>query len=154
MDEAIIAYIRRQHNVLIGDDTAERIKKAIGSACLPDEGEGRTMSIKGLTRGVPRDIVVSEREIAQSLAEPVGAIIDAVNAALGETVPELAADIVERGIVLTGGGALLANLDRVLRYTTGLPVSVAENPSACVALGTGRALEQRRALNKVFLAAC
>jgi rod shape-determining protein MreB len=155
MDEAIIAYIRRQYNVLIGEDGAERIKKEIGSACLPEEGEGRIMKIKGrdLTHGLPTEIVVSERQIAQSLAEPVGAIIDAVTAALEQTVPELAAGVVDNGIVLTGGGALLANLDRVLRYTSGLPVSVAKDPLACVALGTGRALEHRRALNKVFLGA-
>ena len=153
MDEAIICYIRRQFDVLIGEDSAERIKQRIGSACLPQEGEGQIMKIKGrdLTRGMPREIVVSERQIAQSLAEPVGAIIDAVNVALEQTVPELAADIVEKGIVLTGGGALLANLDRVLRHTTGLPVSVAKDPLACVALGTGAALEQKRPLNKVFL---
>ena len=155
MDEAIIAHIRRNHNLLIGDSSAERIKKTIGSACLPQEGEGRTMNVKGrdLTRDMPAELVISEREIAQSLAEPVGAIIDAIDAALEQTVPELAADIVEKGIVLTGGGALLANLDRVLRHTTGLPVSIAEEPLACVALGTGRALEQKHALNKVFLAA-
>jgi rod shape-determining protein MreB and related proteins len=155
MDEAIVAHLRRRHNVLIGEDTAERVKKAIGSACLPEAGDGRTIRIKGraLRHGVPTKIVVTEREIAQSLAEPVGAIIDAVDAALGQTAPELAADIVEKGIVLTGGGALLANLDRVLRYTTGLPVSVASDPLACVALGTGRALEERRSMSKVFLAA-
>src|SRR4051794_28553445 len=156
MDEAIICYIRRQFDLLIGEDSAERIKRGIGSACLPQEGEGQIMKIKGrdLTRGMPREIGVSERQIAQSLAEPVGAIIDAVNVALEQTVPELAADIVEKGIVLTGGGALLANLDRVLRHTTGLPVSVAKDPLACVALGTGAALEQKRPLNKVFLSAC
>jgi len=155
MDEAIVAHIRRQHSLLIGEETAERIKKAIGSACLPEQGDGRTMKVKGrdLTRDVPAEIIISEREIAHSLAEPVGAIIDAVEAALQQTVPELAADIVEKGIVLTGGGALLADLDRVLRYTTGLPVSIAEQPLVCVALGTGRALEQKQALNKVFLAA-
>ena len=155
MDEAIAAHIRRRHGLLIGEDTAERIKKAIGSACLPEHGDGRTMNVKGrdLTRDIPAEIIVSEHEIAHSLADSVGSIIDAVDAALQQTVPELAADIVEKGIVLTGGGALLHNLDRVLRHTTGLPVSIAAEPLACVALGTGRALEQKRALNKVFLAA-
>ena len=155
MDEAIIAHIRRRHGLLIGEDTAERIKKTIGSACLPECGAGRTINVKGrdLTRDAPAEIIVSEQEIAHSLADSVGAIIDATDAALQQTVPELAADIVEKGIVLTGGGALLSNLDRVLRYTTGLPVSIAAEPLACVALGTGRALEQKRALNKVFLAA-
>jgi rod shape-determining protein MreB len=153
MDEAVIGFIRRHYNLLIGADTAERIKKAIGSACLPQDGEGRTMPIKSrdLTYGLPREIVVSERQIAESLAKPVGAIINAVTVALEQMLPELAADIVEKGIVLTGGGALLANLGPVLRYTSRLPVSIAENPLACAALGTGRALEQQRVLTKVFL---
>src|SRR3954451_9024182 len=145
MDEAIIAFIRREYNLLIGADTAERIKTAIGSACLPD-GDRRSMPIKGrdLTDGLPKEIVITEREVAHSLAEPVGAIIDAVSAAVEETVPELAADIVDRGIMLTGGGALLHNLDRVLRNATRLPVSIAENPQSCVALGTGAALEHKK----------
>jgi rod shape-determining protein MreB len=113
MDEAIIAYIRRNHNLLVGESSAERIKKEIGSACLPEDGEGRVMEIKGrdLMYGVPKEIVLSERQIAESLAEPVGAIIEAVKVALEHTAPELAADIVDKGIVLTGGGALLAHLD-------------------------------------------
>jgi rod shape-determining protein MreB len=153
MDEAIITYVRRRHNVLIGEAIAERIKKEIGSACLPQHGEGLAMQVTGrdLTGGGPKEIVVTEREIAQSLAEPIASIIDAVNGALEQTVPELAADIVERGIVLTGGGALLANLDRVLRYTSGVPVTIAPDPLTCVALGTGRALEEMRTLDKVFL---
>lgn len=143
MDEAIISYIRRMHNLLIGESSAERIKKEIGSACPPEDGEGRLMEIKGrdLMNGVPKEIVVSERQIAESLAEPVGAIIDAVKAALEHTAPELAADIVDKGIVMTGGGALLANLDYVLRYATGLAVTIADDPLSCVALGTGAALE-------------
>jgi rod shape-determining protein MreB len=154
MDEAIIAFIRREYNLLIGADTAERIKTAIGSACLPD-GDGRSMTIKGrdLTNGLPKEIVVTEREVAYSMAEPVGAIIDAVSAAVEETVPELAADIVDRGIMLTGGGALLHNLDRVLRNATRLPVSIADNPLSCVALGTGAALEQKRGFTNVFISA-
>lgn len=143
MDEAIISYIRRMHNLLIGESSAERIKKEIGSACPPEDGEGRLMEIKGrdLMNGVPKEIVVSERQIAESLAEPVGAIIDAVKAALEHTAPELAADIVDKGIVMTGGGALLSNLDYVLRYATGLAVTIADDPLSCVALGTGAALE-------------
>ena len=124
MDEAIIGYIRRNHNLLIGESTAERIKKEIGSACLPEDGDGRVLEIKGrdLMNGVPKEIVISQRQIAESLAEPVGAIIEAVKVALEHTAPELAADIVDKGIVLTGGGALLGNLDFVLRHATGLPV--------------------------------
>jgi rod shape-determining protein MreB len=143
MDEAIIAYIRRNHNLLVGESSAERIKKTIASACAPDDGEGRTMEIKGrdLMNGVPKELVITERQIAESLQEPVSAIVEAVKVALENTAPELAADIVDKGIVLTGGGAMLSNMDTVLRQATGLPVSVAEDPLLCVALGTGHAVE-------------
>ena len=143
MDEAIISYIRRQHNLLIGEASAERIKKGIGSAMSPKDGEGRTMELKGrdLLRGVPKELKISERQIAESLSEPVAAIVEGVKLALENTAPELAADIVDRGIVLTGGGSLLTNLDIVLREATGLPVIVAEDALSCVALGTGKALD-------------
>lgn len=152
MDEAIIAYIRRNHNLLVGEGSAERIKKDIGCACPPYEGEGRTIEIKGrdLMNGVPKELVISERQIAESLAEPVANIVEAVKVALEHTAPELAADIVEKGIVLTGGGALLKNLDYVLRVSTGLPVSIADDPLSCVALGTGRALEELKKLRNVL----
>ena len=152
MDEAIIAYIRRNHNLLVGEGSASRIKEEIGSACPPDEGEGRTMEIKGrdLMNGVPKELIISERQIAESLAEPVGAIIEAVKVALEHTEPELAADIVDKGIVLTGGGGLLSNLDFVLRHATGLPVSLADDPLSCVVLGTGRALEEMKRLKDVL----
>ena len=150
MDEAIIAYIRRNHNLLVGEGSAERIKKEIGSACPPADGEeGEVMEIKGrdLLNGVPKELIISERQIAESLAEPVSAIIEAVKVALEHTAPELAADIVDKGIVLTGGGALLSNLDYVLRHATGLPVSIADEPLSCVVLGTGRALEETKTLD-------
>ncbi len=152
MDEAIIAYIRRNNNLLVGEGSAERIKEDIGSACPPEEGDGATMEIKGrdLMNGVPKELVISEREIAESLADPVGAIIEAVKVALEHTAPELAADIVDKGIVLTGGGALLGNLDYVLRHATGLPVSIADDPLSCVAMGTGRALEEMKKLRNVL----
>jgi rod shape-determining protein MreB and related proteins len=152
MDEAIISYIRRNHNLLIGESTAERIKKEIGSACLPEDGNGRVLEIKGrdLMNGVPKEIVISQRQIAESLAEPVSAIIEAVKVALEHTAPELSADIVDKGIVLTGGGALLGNLDFVLRHATGLPVSLADEPLTCVALGTGRCLEEMKTLRHVL----
>jgi rod shape-determining protein MreB len=152
MDEAIIAYIRRNHNLLIGESSSERIKKEIGSACLPEDGEGRTMEIKGrdLLNGVPKELLISERQIAESLAEPVSAIVEAVKVALEHTAPELAADIVDKGIVLTGGGSLLSNLDFVLRHATGLPVSIADDALSCVALGTGRALEEFKTLKHVL----
>jgi rod shape-determining protein MreB len=153
MDEAIIAYIRRNHNLLVGEGSAERIKKEIGSACPPEEGEGDVMEIRGrdLMNGVPKELLISERQIAESLAEPVGAIIEAVKVALEHTAPELAADIVDKGIVLTGGGALLGNLDFVLRHATGLPVSIADDPLSCVALGTGRCLEEMKTLKNVLI---
>lgn len=144
MDEAIIGYIRRHHNLLVGESTAERIKKTIGSAVKPEKGNGKIMGIKGrdLLNGIPKEIVIDERQIAESLAEPVGGIVDAVRVTLEQTPPELAADIVENGIILTGGGSLLTNLDFVLRESTGLPISIAEDPLSCVAIGTGRALEE------------
>jgi rod shape-determining protein MreB len=153
LDEAIIAYIRRHHNLLVGESSAERIKKSIGSACPPDDGDGRMMEIKGrdLMNGVPKELIISERQISESLAEPVAAIVEAVKVALEHTAPELAADIVDKGIVLTGGGALLSNLDFVLRYATGLPVSIADDPLSCVALGSGRALEEMRMLRNVVI---
>ncbi len=144
MDEAIVSYIRRNHNLLIGEATAERIKKAIGAASMPENGEGETISVKGrdLMHGVPKEIIVSERQVAEALSEPVSQIVEAVKVALEHTDPELASDIVDKGIMLTGGGALLKRLDEVLRDATGLPVCVAENALQCVALGTGRALEE------------
>src|ERR1700741_190824 len=153
MDEAIIGYIRRNHNLLVGEGSAERIKKEIGSACPPEDGDGRVMGIKGrdLMTGLRRELVITERQIAESLAEPVGAIIEAVKVALEHTAPELAADIVDKGIVLTGGGALLGNLDFVLRHATGLPVSIAADPLSCVALGPGRCLEEISTLRNVLI---
>jgi rod shape-determining protein MreB and related proteins len=153
MDEAIIGYIRRNHNLLVGEGSAERIKKEIGSACPPEDGDGRVMAIKGrdLMNGVPKELVITERQIAESLAEPVGAIIEAVKVTLENTPPELAADIVDKGIVLTGGGALLGNLDYVLRHSTGLAVSTVDDPLSCVAIGTGRCLEEMKVLKAVLL---
>ncbi len=153
MDEAVIAYIRRNHNLLVGESSAERIKKDIGTACPPEDGDGETIEIKGrdLMNGVPKELIISQRQIAESLAEPVGAIVEAVKVALEHTAPELAADIVDKGIVLTGGGALLGNLDHVLRNATGLPVSIAEDPLSSVAQGTGRCLEEMKNLKSVLI---
>ncbi|MEC8173798.1 MAG: rod shape-determining protein, partial [Pseudomonadota bacterium] len=139
--------------VLIGESSSERIKKEIGSACPPDDGEGRVMEVKGrdLMNGVPKQLEITERQISESLAEPVAAIVEAVKVALEHTAPELAADIVDKGIVLTGGGALLGNLDYVLRHSTGLPVSLADDPLSCVALGTGRCLEEMKTLKNVLI---
>ena len=152
MDEAIIGYIRRNHNLLVGEGSAERIKEKIGSACPPEDGDGEVMEIKGrdLMNGVPKELVISRRQIAESLAEPVGAIIEAVKVALEQTPPELASDIVDKGIVLTGGGALLTDLDFVLRHATGLAVSIADEPMLCVVMGTGRCLEEMKTLRHVL----
>lgn len=143
MDEAIVSYVRRHHNLLIGDATAERIKKDYGTAVAPEDGIGEAFQIKGrdLVNGVPKEITINQMNIAEALSEPIGAIVEGVRIALENTAPELAADIVDQGIVLTGGGALIRNLDEHLREETGLPVSVAEDPLSCVALGTGRAME-------------
>ncbi len=152
MDEAIISYIRRMHNLLVGEGSAEKIKKQIGTAAAPMKGKGLEMEIKGrdLMNGVPRELLIDQRQIAESLIEPVSAIVEAVRTALEQTPPELAADIVDKGIVLTGGGALLSNLDHVLRHATGLPVSVADEPLNCVALGTGKVLEEKQVLRHVL----
>ncbi|MBT5267180.1 MAG: rod shape-determining protein [Rhodospirillaceae bacterium] len=155
MDEAIIGYIRRNHNLLVGEGSAERIKKSIGSAYPPEDGVGQTLEIKGrdLMNGVPKELVIDQSQIAESLAEPVSQIVEAVKVALEQTPPELAADIVDKGIVLTGGGALLGNLDFVLRHSTGLPVSIADDALSCVALGTGRCLEEMKVLRNVLIGA-
>ena len=151
-DEAIIEYMRSTHKLAIGETTAERMKKEIGTACPPDDGEGDTMHVKGrdLISGLPKEIAISQRQIAEALAEPVATIIDTIKRALEQTPAELAADIVERGIMLTGGGSLLGNLDKVLRRSTSLPVSIAEDPLLCVVLGTGKALEHRDKLGDIF----
>jgi len=143
MDESIVSYVRRNHNLLIGEATAERIKQEVGIARPPADGIGVTIQIKGrdLVNGVPKEISINQGQIAEALSEPVATIVEGVRVALENTAPELAADIVDQGIVLTGGGALLQGLDEVLRDETGLPVTVAEDPLTCVALGTGRALE-------------
>ena len=146
MDEAISSYVRRNHNLLIGEATAERIKKEVGIAKPPVDGIGKTVHIKGrdLVNGVPKEISINQGQIAEALSEPVGTIVEGVRIALENTAPELAADICDQGIVLTGGGALLQGLDEVLRDETGLPVTVADDPLTCVALGTGRALEEEQ----------
>ena len=152
MDDAIISYIRRNHNLLIGESSAERIKKQIGTASPPEDGDGESMEVKGrdLMNGVPKELVINQRQIADSMSEPVGAIIETVKQALEHTAPELAADIVDKGIMMTGGGALLGNLDTVLRDATGLPVSIGSDPLTCVAMGTGRALEEMKMLRHVL----
>ena len=146
MDDAIVSYLRRNHNLLIGETTAERIKKEAGMARRPAEGHGETLSIKGrdLVNGVPKEITINQMQIAEALSEPVGAIIEGIRIALENTAAELAADIVDNGIVLTGGGALLSGLDDAICEATGLPVMVADDPLTCVARGTVLALENEQ----------
>jgi len=142
MDDAIINHLRRKYSLLVGSPTAERIKINLGSA-YPQE-ERREMEVKGrdLINGVPKTLVLDDSEILEALTDSVNAIVEGVKVCLEKTPPELAADIVDKGIVLTGGGALLVGLDQLLREETGLPVSIAENPLNCVVLGSGRVLEE------------
>jgi rod shape-determining protein MreB and related proteins len=152
MDEAIISYVRRHHNLLIGESSAEKIKKEIGSACPPEDKQGKLMTIRGrdLLNGIPKEITLTEYQISESLIEPISQIIEAVKVALECTPPELSSDIVDKGIVMTGGGSLLHNLDYILREATHLPVFIAEDPLTCVARGTGRVLEEHEKLRHVL----
>ncbi|UQA55941.1 rod shape-determining protein [Polyangium aurulentum] len=151
MDESIMAYMKRKYNMAIGEQTAERIKITIGNA-YPLEQQ-LTMEVKGrdMVAGIPKTVVVNSDEIRESLAEPTNAIVDAVLVALERTPPELAADIVDKGIVLTGGGALLKNLDVLLREETGLPVMVCDDPISAVVLGSGKALDHLELLKEVTI---
>ncbi len=151
MDDAIIQYIKRKYNLLIGERTAEQIKIEIGSAFPLDEE--MTMEIKGrdLVEGVPKTLVVSDEEIREALSETVATIVEAVRVALERTPPELSADIMDKGIIIAGGGSMLKNLDRRLREETGLPVTLAEDPLACVALGTGQMLTDFNLLRKISI---
>jgi rod shape-determining protein MreB len=152
MDEAIISYIRRNYNLLVGESTAEKIKKQIGTAYVAPNSLFREVEIKGrdLINGIPKEMLLNEQQVSESLIEPISQIVEAVKIALECTPPELSSDIVDKGIVLTGGGALLKNLDHVLREATKLPVFVADQALACVALGTGRVLEDFSKLKHVL----
>jgi rod shape-determining protein MreB len=152
MDESIIAYMRRHHNLLIGISSAEKLKKSIGTAHPPEDGDGEKYTVKGrdLVNGVPKELILTQRNVSEALAEPIGTIIESVKRALENTAPELAADIVDRGIILTGGGALLFGMDTVLRKATGLPVTVAEDTLLSVALGTGKVLDEMKTLKRVL----
>jgi rod shape-determining protein MreB len=149
MDESITNYLKRKYNLLIGERTAEQIKIEIGSAYPLDKP--LTMEIKGrnLIEGVPKTITIDDSEIRESLGECIAVIMNAIRVALERTPPELSADISDRGIVLTGGGALIKNLDKRIREETGLPVSVADDPLASVVLGTGKMLSDFRLLRKI-----
>jgi rod shape-determining protein MreB len=156
MDEALAQYLKRQYNLLIGERTSEDIKITIGSA-YPDsaassvEGKWDSMEVKGrdLVSGIPKTLEINAEEIRAALSEPINAIVEAVRIALERTPPELAADIVDKGIVLAGGGALLRNLDQLLREETGLPVVIAEDPLSCVVIGSGKVLDELDLLKQV-----
>jgi rod shape-determining protein MreB len=155
LDEAIISYVRRANNLLIGETSAERIKKQIGIAFPPEDGMGDTMEVRGrdLVNGVPKELTLNQAQISEALTEPVSQIVEAVKVALEKTPPELAADIVDKGIVLTGGGALLTKMDYILQQATGLPVAVPEDPLTCVVRGTGRCLDEMKTLKNVLIGA-
>ena len=155
IDEAIISFVRRANNLLIGETSAERIKKQIGIAFPPEDGIGETMEVRGrdLVNGVPKELTLNQAQISEALTEPVSQIVEAVKVALEKTPPELAADIVDKGIVLTGGGALLKKMDYILQQATGLPVAVPEDPLTCVVRGTGRCLDEMKTLKNVLIGA-
>jgi rod shape-determining protein MreB and related proteins len=151
IDEAIIQYIKRKYNLLVGERTAEMVKITIGSAYPLQNEEEMTMEIKGrdLVGGIPKTLEISSKDIREALVEPVNAIVDSVRIALERTPPELAADIVDKGIVLSGGGALLKNLDLLIKEVTRLPVIVADNPLTAVVEGAGRALDEMKLLKDI-----
>jgi rod shape-determining protein MreB len=152
MDESIIQHIKRKYNLLIGERTSEIIKTTIGNA-YPDPENLETIEVKGrdLASGIPKILTIDSEEIRSAIAEQVDAIVDTVKIALEQTPPELAADIVDRGIVITGGGALLKNLDKLLREETGLPITVADDPLSTVALGTGKILDNIEILKQIVI---
>ncbi len=151
MDEAIMLYLKKNYNLLIGERTAEEIKMKIGSAFSLDEEESMEIKGRDLVAGIPKTMKISSVQVREALSEPVDAIIEAVRQALEETPPELAADILDKGIVVTGGGALLKGMDRRLREETNLPIIVADEPLRCVVKGTGKVLEDMNRFSKVLI---
>jgi len=153
MDEAITAYIKRRYNLMIGEATTEQIKIEIGSACGNGSAEKKTKAIKGrdLILGIPKTITVNEDEILEALSEPINTILATIKVALENTPPELAADIVDHGIVLAGGGALLRRIDVLIRQETGLPVTIAENPLTAVVAGVGKMLDELEMLRRIAI---
>lgn len=151
LDNVIIQYIKKEYSLLLGERTAEEIKVAIGSAFPAPEEPHAEIRGRDLVTGLPRTVVVSAEEIRRAMDEPVAAIVDAVKAALDRTPPELSGDIMDRGIVLTGGGALLRGLDERLRHETGMPIFIADNPLDCVVLGSGKCIEEFDALQQVLV---
>ena len=155
MDQSLINYMRKRYNLLIGEASAEMIKKEVGIAIAPKSGDGKTIDIKGrdLASGVPKEIELSQIQVAEALSEPIQNIIEGVKSALEDTPPELAADLVDMGVVLTGGGALLESMDEAIREATGLPVTIADEALSCVALGSGKALESESSFEPILTSA-
>ena len=155
MDIALINYMRKRYNLLIGEASAEMIKKEVGIAIPPKTGDGKTIDIKGrdLASGVPKEIELTQAQVAEALSEPIQTIIEGVKSALEDTPPELAADLVDMGVVLTGGGALLESMDEAIREATGLPVTIADEALSCVALGSGKALESESSFEPILSSA-
>lgn len=145
MDDAIASYVRRNFNLLIGEGTAERVKLEVGSALHPGDGIGAVTTVRGrdVSRGMPGEIELNQAQVADALAEPVAQIVEVVRAALEHTQPEIAADVIDQGITMTGGGSLLRGIGTLIHDATGLPVHIADNAMECVALGAGQTLEDR-----------
>lgn len=151
LDEAIVHYVKKEYNLMIGERTAEEIKVSIGAAYPKPKEESIEIRGRDLISGLPKNVSISSSEIVEALKEPVNAIVDSIKYTLEKTPPELAADIMDRGIMLTGGGALLSGLDRLIRDETGMPVSIAENPLDCVAVGAGKVLDEIETLKRVLI---
>jgi rod shape-determining protein MreB len=151
MDEAILQFVKQKYNLLIGDSSAELIKKTVGSALQTDEVDRMKVKGRDLVSGIPQTIEVDSTEVNESIREQVETIVQTIKTALEQTPPELAGDIVERGMVLTGGGAFLKNLDQLLFEETGLPITIAEDPLSSVAIGSGKTLESIDILRQVMI---
>ncbi|NLZ91236.1 MAG: rod shape-determining protein, partial [Clostridiales bacterium] len=151
LDEAIVQYVKRQYNLLIGERTAEEVKLTVGSAFPVNEDLNMEIKGRDLVTGLPKTVRVSSEEIREAIAEPVNSIMEAIKFTLEKTPPELAADIMDKGLVLTGGGALLKGMDKRVKEETGMPVNIAENPLDCVVMGTGKALEELNLLRRVLV---
>ncbi|HOQ00178.1 MAG TPA: rod shape-determining protein [Acetivibrio clariflavus] len=151
LDEAIVHYVKKEYNLMIGERTAEEIKMTIGAAYPKPKEESMEIRGRDLISGLPKNITITSTEVADALREPINAIVDSIKYTLEKTPPELAADIMDRGIMLTGGGALLSGLDKLIRDETGMPVNIAENPLDCVAMGSGKVLEEIETLKKVLI---
>jgi rod shape-determining protein MreB len=151
LDEAIVHYVKKEYNLMIGERTAEEIKVTIGAAYPKPKEESLEVRGRDLITGLPKNLTVTSSEIAEALKEPVNSIVDSIKYTLEKTPPELASDIMDRGIMLTGGGALLSGLDRLIKEETGMPVSIAERPLDCVVMGAGKVLDEIETLKKVLI---